>query len=566
MTKAITAAISLVALLLFSPAGRAENYLLSGEQSSLIRYRSIHRIRPAPDTRSVTLNYVIPQGFQSATFRQDVGPVDVRTRPEAQRRRRQSDEGGNQVLELYWPSPGRPVEAELSVEVRTGVRFDGLKSTAPFPPGPLPDEVNRYLQPTEQVPSGDRRVTALSRRLTKGAATEFDAVQQVLTWIVDHLRYVLTPGATDALYALSTGKGNCQNYSHLAAALIRAAGIPVRIVNGFTLKKPYDIRIGGEILTMKMAQGRHSWIEVYFPELGWVPFDPQGSEMFVSNRFFRVEVGVDNAETIQDGLLRWTQVKGAAGRPEFVEEIEARFESDRVAVSAGKADYGPREILLCPRLDAAFTKVKRPAPPPPPEKIPEEKLVALSYRHPYVLGNLDFPEGVDFLSGLQSAAENERREIRRNFMVETAEYVTTKGQQYAQTFILDRPLLLESVSLALHRFNQDGQLWLELLEDGGGVPASVIAASEIRSLAEIPFSTGYEWVGFDFSRNPVRLSPGRYWLALGFTGGPIVNWFFTYGKPVGPEDGTRYRTIFDETWSRSLSYEFNYRVAGRTTR
>ncbi|MGD8366332.1 MAG: transglutaminase-like domain-containing protein [Desulfobacterales bacterium] len=563
MRYPVTTILAVLLLLCHPTASTAENYLLNGEQSSLIRYRSIHRIQPAGDTRSVTLSYVIPQAFESATYRQTVGPIDIQSRPEAATRRQDTDPSGNQIVELHWPATGEPVTAELSFEVRTGVQLDNLVTTAPFPPEELPESVRRYLKPTDQVPAQDPKVVELAGQLTADARTEFDAVQQVLTWIVDHLRYVLTPEAPDALYSLATGKGNCQNYSHLAAALMRAVGIPVRIVNGFTLKKPYDITIGGEILTMKMAQGRHSWIEVYFPDLGWVPFDPQGSEMFVSNRFLRVEVGLDNAETIRDGLLRWTRVKGAAGRPEFVEEIEARFESDTVAVSATRANYGPREILLCPRLEAMFKEVKRPAPPPPPEKIPKDRLLALSYIKPLVLGNLDFPEGVDFLSGLQPAG-GENQEIRRNFLVETAEYVTTRGQQYAQTFIVDRPLKLENVALALHRFNEEGQLWLELLEDAGGVPAAVIATSELKTLSEIPFSPGYAWVGFDFTRNPVYLSPGRYWIALGFTGAPIVNWFFTYGKPEGPEDGTRYRTIFDETWSRSLSYEFNYRVAGKT--
>jgi hypothetical protein len=232
-------------------------------------------------------------------------------------------------------------------------------------------------------------------------------------------------------------------------------------------------------------------------------------------------------------------------------------------VSAVKADYGPREILLCPRLEAAFTEIEPPAPPPAPKEIPQAQLETLSYRQAHVFGNLEFPRGVDFLSGLQAPEDDQLQEIRRNFLVETAEYVTTRGQQYAQTFLLQRPMMLESVSLALHCFNKDGQLWLELLKDGGGVPAEVIAASDIRPLSEIPFTPGYDWVEFDFSRSPVILSPGRYWIALGFTGAPIANWFFSYGKPVGPEDGTRYRTMFDETWSRSLSYEFNYRISGR---
>jgi hypothetical protein len=54
------------------------------------------------------------------------------------------------------------------------------------------------------------------------------------------------------------------------------------------------------------------------------------------------------------------------------------------------------------------------------------------------------------------------------------------------------------------------------------------------------FILGYSWVDFDFAGSSIILSPGRYWVALGFTDSAIVNWFFTYGKPVGPQDGTRY--------------------------
>jgi hypothetical protein len=200
----------------------------------------------------------------------------------------------------------------------------------------------------------------------------------------------------------------------------------------------------------------------------------------------------------------------------------------------------------------------------PPHEVPEAILEKMRFTRPHLFGNLDFPENVDFLSARGPARKDAEgvMEMRKNFLVETAEYVTTQGNQYAQTFILAKPMNLKHVGLALHNFSSQGQLWLELLKDNGGIPGEIIATSDIVELSQMKYTPGYSWVDFDFTGNPVIISPGRYWVALGFTGSPIVNWFFTYGKPVGPQDGTRYKTMFDETWSRSLAYEFNYRIKG----
>ena len=550
-------------LVLMAVPGFAENYLLNGGQASQISYQMVQKVQLSSNTRKLILSYVVPESFESPTYRQKITELDFNFSPSPSKREDKTDHHGNKVVELTWNAPLMAVTATISLKAMNRVELQTLHTSAPFPPTGLPEQVQAYLKATEQVPVNDGRIRAKARELTALAKTQFDAVQKILTWVVDHMHYVAIPQSYDAMYAFRSGKGNCQNYSHLAAGLMRAVGIPVRIVNGITLKEPYDIKIGSSILTLKMAQGRHSWIEVYFPDLGWVPFDPQGSELFVSNRFIRVEVGLDNKETKQDGLVRWFQVEGTSGRPRFEENINAGFVADRVDFIAQKTNYGPREMLLGPQIDAAFTKVSV-ATPPPPKKVPEEELKSLRYSEPYVFGNLEFPENVDFLSLQWSAQQGAdgTMELQKNFLVETAEYVTTRGQQYAQTFILTKPMQLKKVGLALHKFNDDGHLWLELSKDDGGKPGEYIATSDIISLSQMKFVPGYSWVDFDFSGSSVILSPGRYWVALGFTDGPIVNWFFTYGKPVGPQDGTRYKTMFDETWSRSLAYEFNYRAVG----
>ena len=127
------------------------------------------------------------------------------------------------------------------------------------------------------------------------------------------------------------------------------------------------------------------------------------------------------------------------------------------------------------------------------------------------------------------------------------------------------PLKLAKIGLALHKFGGSGQVWIELLADENGKPGKVLATSDFVQLSLLPSKAGYNWFDFDLASSRQVLSPGRYWIGLGFTGSPIINWFYTYGKPVGPVDGTRYKPVDKESWSGALSYEFNYRVAGWTT-
>ncbi|MEN6622102.1 MAG: transglutaminase-like domain-containing protein [Smithella sp.] len=563
--KKIFSLVFLVLIVIVIPCF-AENFVVQGDMSSAIHYELRQQITAGDAMRKLSLSFVLPQSFQSPTYGQQITNLKVSFSPEAEERQTLTDKRGNSTVLASWSNVPDRVNAIISFDAANQTGLKTIETNAPFPLAATPFNMEDYLKATVQVQADNPQIRKLSLQLTKNVKTQFDAVQRIVSWVVDNVRYVNPPAQYDALYSLGSGKGNCQNFSHLAAALLRAAGIPVRIVNGVTLNQPFDITWAKGTLTFKMGQGRHSWIEVWFPDNGWVPYDPQNMQLFVSNRFVRIEVGVDNNETRNDGLVRWSQTTEARTKPKLQEMIDASFVSDSVRFKGTRQSYGPKNLLLGPAVKAEFKKIEVP-PPPPPIVIPDEQKKSLHYSIPYVYGNLDFPENVDFAfprSTTASGADN--YEMSRNFLVETAEYVTTKATQYAQVVVLKKPVKMQKVALALHKFGGEGWLWVDIFQDDQGKPGVPLYTSEMIGLDQISMKPGYRWTNFDFKKDSPVLMPGSYWIALGFSGSPIINWFYTYGKPVGPVYGTRYKGVFQDDWSGALSYEFNYRVTGLTVK
>ena len=67
------------------------------------------------------------------------------------------------------------------------------------------------------------------------------------------------------------GRGFCEYYASAMTVMLRASGIPARVVYGFLPGTR-----GSDNLEVVTAASSHWWVEVYFPGTGWVEFDPTG--------------------------------------------------------------------------------------------------------------------------------------------------------------------------------------------------------------------------------------------------------------------------------------------------
>lgn len=118
-----------------------------------------------------------------------------------------------------------------------------------------------------------REVHGLAERLTAGAPTTYDAVTAIETHLRRNYAYSETPPARDVpLVAFLFGDrtGYCQQFSGAMALMLRTLGIPSRVASGFSSgERERD----GTAFQVRDSDA-HSWVEVYFNGIGWVPFEP----------------------------------------------------------------------------------------------------------------------------------------------------------------------------------------------------------------------------------------------------------------------------------------------------
>jgi len=136
--------------------------------------------------------------------------------------------------------------------------------------GFMPDR-ERYLQ----LPPLPDRIHELADSLTRGIETRYDraaAIQEFLRTEFTYTRELpsSTRAATLDHFLFERRAGHCEYYSTAMVVLLRSIGIHARNVNGFLGGRWNEF---GGYLAVTQNEA-HSWVEVWFPNYGWVAFDP----------------------------------------------------------------------------------------------------------------------------------------------------------------------------------------------------------------------------------------------------------------------------------------------------
>jgi hypothetical protein len=151
-------------------------------------------------------------------------------------------------------------------------------------------------------------------------------------WVLDNIIYYPNPSGYDAFSTYYWGVGTCSNYAHIALALFRAAGIPARLAHGYSIDEPYTLPAEGDSLELNWGEGTHAWIEVYYPSLGWVPYDPQRDFHHVDTHRVLIGRGADVTGILGD--VSSTSDSVPSGNPRVYKKFEvAKWIDDSINLS-----------------------------------------------------------------------------------------------------------------------------------------------------------------------------------------------------------------------------------------
>lgn len=138
--------------------------------------------------------------------------------------------------------------------------------------GQLPEEVAAtYLQ----LPELDPRIQQLAQSLTGRYESPVSKALQLELFLKERFEYTLqnpSGGQPDPLvdFLMRTRAGHCEYFAASHAVMLRALGIPSRVVNGF---RRGEYNPWGDYYFVRQSDA-HSWVEAFFPGIGWVEFDP----------------------------------------------------------------------------------------------------------------------------------------------------------------------------------------------------------------------------------------------------------------------------------------------------
>ena len=159
------------------------------------------------------------------------------------------------------------------------IRYEGASRVPLVPPSQLRTAGEDYpaaIRKTYlQLPPLDPRIRQFAGQITARSDNPYDKAANIERHLISHYSYTLDltgPRVADPLanFLFVRRSGHCEYFASAMTVMLRAEGIPARYVTGFLPGEYNDL---GRDYIIRESDA-HTWVEVYFPGYGWIPFDP----------------------------------------------------------------------------------------------------------------------------------------------------------------------------------------------------------------------------------------------------------------------------------------------------
>jgi hypothetical protein len=153
------------------------------------------------------------------------------------------------------------------------------------------EELSDYLQ----LPKLDARVPQLAARVSNTSISGYDKALAIEHYLKTAFTYTLQLPSTRhadplAYFLFERKQGHCEYFASAMAVMLRTLRIPSRVVTGFKTDEFNDITSQYVI----RGSDAHAWVEAYFPDRGWVTFDPTpGSGAYAHTSWGRISMYSD---------------------------------------------------------------------------------------------------------------------------------------------------------------------------------------------------------------------------------------------------------------------------------
>jgi len=239
------------------------SWLKTNRRRSLLRPQlsGEYSIRPVVDPSAASRYQILLEPLSTNTL---FGPYQVL---EVSGRMQDVEYDSDDSIYLRFP-PAQRIQYQVVSEI-PNYRMPAASSSE----GSIPDTIQaRFLQLPHDI---DPRIAQLARQITANGKSTFERASLVEGYLKRNYQYTLNltwaPGPQPlSTFLFEAKKGHCEYFASSMAILLRAIGIPTRLVNGFLLGE-YN-PVGGDYIVRE--SDAHSWVEVYVPDRGWSEFDP----------------------------------------------------------------------------------------------------------------------------------------------------------------------------------------------------------------------------------------------------------------------------------------------------